>query len=364
MKTVLKFLIILSIFIIVPITDVFADDPANEKVMNFSSSVAEKDGALIFTISDDYASTNPVMSLNCDISNPEVVYQDGTKISSTFSNKIITFTVTKGGKYTIKTATSSGSGGGSSNNDDSSSSSATTTTTTTTKTTTAAKTVTLANGDKKQTISTTESLITKTDGTSLREISVKGNSEVKLSADSKLVPTGAVLAQKELTKDSEDYKVVEEAIKNNSDLKLDEAKEVFAYDFDLTKANGTEIHELDGYVEVSLPVPSNINVGTNQHITAYRVNSDGSLTKCDTEVKDGVITFKTNHFSTYIFALEENEVKEETAVTTTDTTNEVTEEVTETASTVSTGVKLPIIIVCVVVLAGIIFAVIKVKNNK
>lgn len=37
----------------------------------------------------------------------------------------------------------------------------------------------------------------------------------------------------------------------------------------------------------------------------YRLEDDGTLTRCDTTVENGVITFKTNHFSTYIVAEED-----------------------------------------------------------
>ena len=39
-------------------------------------------------------------------------------------------------------------------------------------------------------------------------------------------------------------------------------------------------------------------------IRAYRLESDGTLTKLDTAVADGQVTFATNHFSTFVLVEE------------------------------------------------------------
>ena len=76
---------------------------------------------------------------------------------------------------------------------------------------------------------------------------------------------------------------------------------VFAVlDISLTDAS---IHELAGYVEVTIPVPGNLTVGDGKTIAVYRLEEDGTtLTRCESSVANGMITFKTNHFSTYIVA--------------------------------------------------------------
>ena len=76
-------------------------------------------------------------------------------------------------------------------------------------------------------------------------------------------------------------------------------------EINLTDASNTQIHQLNGYVQVSIPVPSNINVNSGKTITVYRLEDDGSLTRCQTTVESGVITFTTNHFSTYVIVEED-----------------------------------------------------------
>ena len=54
-------------------------------------------------------------------------------------------------------------------------------------------------------------------------------------------------------------------------------------------------------------MPADLVVANDEKVVIYRVNNDGSLTKCNTKVVDGIITFETNHFSTYILAKEKAE---------------------------------------------------------
>ena len=76
-------------------------------------------------------------------------------------------------------------------------------------------------------------------------------------------------------------------------------------EINLTDAANTQVHQLNGYVQVSVPMPANITVKEGKAIVVYRLEDDGTLTRCDTTVENGVITFKTNHFSTYIVAEED-----------------------------------------------------------
>ena len=71
-------------------------------------------------------------------------------------------------------------------------------------------------------------------------------------------------------------------------------------EINLADASNVQLHELNGYIQVTIPVPSNINVNSGKTITVYRLEDDGSLTRCETTVNNGMITFSTNHFSTYI----------------------------------------------------------------
>ena len=69
------------------------------------------------------------------------------------------------------------------------------------------------------------------------------------------------------------------------------------------KLTDASIHELNGYVEVTIQVPGNLTVGDGKTIAVYRLEEDGTtLTRCESSVANGMITFTTNHFSTYIVA--------------------------------------------------------------
>jgi hypothetical protein len=54
-----------------------------------------------------------------------------------------------------------------------------------------------------------------------------------------------------------------------------------------------------------MDIPSTLTVGNHRTITAYRIETDGSLTECKSSVAGSQITFETNHFSTYLFALKD-----------------------------------------------------------
>jgi hypothetical protein len=51
-----------------------------------------------------------------------------------------------------------------------------------------------------------------------------------------------------------------------------------------------------------MPLPDGMTEKEGKTIVVYRLESDGSLTRCDTTVCNGKVTFKTNHFSTFILA--------------------------------------------------------------
>ncbi len=76
------------------------------------------------------------------------------------------------------------------------------------------------------------------------------------------------------------------------------------YEMTLLNATGAYIHQLNDYVSVTIPMPAGLTIGAGQQLTVYRLEDDGTLTKCDTTVADGKVTFMTNHFSTYLFVAE------------------------------------------------------------
>ena len=115
-----------------------------------------------------------------------------------------------------------------------------------------------------------------------------------------VLPTGATIAAATVTSGAAYEKAVEVIKAQVSGL-----GEYSVMEINLTDAANTQVHQLNGYVQVTVPMPANITVKEGKAIVVYRLEDDGTLTRCDTTVENGVITFKTNHFSTYIVAEED-----------------------------------------------------------
>ena len=115
-----------------------------------------------------------------------------------------------------------------------------------------------------------------------------------------VLPTGAVIVAATVSSGASYEKAVEVIKAQVSGL-----GEYSVMEINLTDATNTQVHQLNGYVQVTVPMPANITVKEGKAIVVYRLEDDGTLTRCDTTVENGVITFKTNHFSTYIVAEED-----------------------------------------------------------
>lgn len=74
-----------------------------------------------------------------------------------------------------------------------------------------------------------------------------------------------------------------------------------AYDISLySNSKKTSISKLDnGNFSVSIPVPEILK---NKELIVYYISDNGDKQVHDTVVKDGIVTFETNHFSTYVIA--------------------------------------------------------------
>lgn len=121
-----------------------------------------------------------------------------------------------------------------------------------------------------------------------------------LTDASGVLPEGATIAAATVTSGATYEKAVEVIKAQVSGL-----GEYSVMEINLTDAANTQVHQLNGYVQVTVPMPANITVKEGKAIVVYRLEDDGTLTRCDTTVENGVITFKTNHFSTYIVAEED-----------------------------------------------------------
>ncbi len=71
-------------------------------------------------------------------------------------------------------------------------------------------------------------------------------------------------------------------------------------EFNYYDENGNSVQP-DGYVNITVPVEEFF--GDAKNVEVYRVNSDGSRTKCDSTFAFGILKFLTNHFSTYEFVI-------------------------------------------------------------
>ena len=139
------------------------------------------------------------------------------------------------------------------------------------------------------------------------------STSIKLETTTDVVPEGTKLVAEEV-KSGNNYNTVVKAVEND-------VEKFVLYDISLVNNNATI--QPSGKVKVSIPVPSGYDTSK---IVVYRVADDGTKTKYDTTIKEGYITFETDHFSNYVVA-------EEKAKETTTTNNEKTSTKTETTNT-------------------------------
>ena len=139
-----------------------------------------------------------------------------------------------------------------------------------------------------------ESEHTLPSGEEVRMITTSDDSEVYVIGHPDLVPTGAEFASEQQTSGAI-YDAAAAVVKN----KIGNNVPFVVYEMDLTDAAGQAINQLKGYINVTLPIPADMELAANETIRVYRVEN-GKLYKCDTAVANGQVTFATNHFSTYI----------------------------------------------------------------
>ena len=82
--------------------------------------------------------------------------------------------------------------------------------------------------------------------------------------------------------------------------KLKKVEDYKVIEINLYSGEGTQMTQLKGYVEVTIPVPTDIKVKEGNVLAVYRVNDDGSFTNCSATITDGKLTFRTDHFSTFV----------------------------------------------------------------
>ena len=145
-----------------------------------------------------------------------------------------------------------------------------------------------------------ESEHTLANGEEVRMVTVKGNSNVYVIGNPDYIPTGASFSSTAVTA-GEVYTNAAAAVEN----KYGKAADFRVFEMNLTDASNKAITQLAGYINVTLPIPTGMATEEGETIRAYRLESNGKLTKLDTAVANGQVTFATNHFSTYVL-VEEN----------------------------------------------------------
>ena len=144
-----------------------------------------------------------------------------------------------------------------------------------------------------------ETSYTTDSGEALRRVAAEGNDPIALDGTQELIPSGAKFTSAKLT-EGDTYNraatLVAQKINRNANFRV--------YEMNLADSSNVAIHQLNGYVNVTLPIPEGLSASNGKYLMVYRVEDDGTLTRCDTATANGYLTFATNHFSTYVIVEE------------------------------------------------------------
>ena len=120
-----------------------------------------------------------------------------------------------------------------------------------------------------------------------------GNKDIVLSGSSEYISQDSKLVVDTIS-NGEIYS----SIKNKIETEVANDAKFVVYNIDLVDKNNDNVHELGGYVTVSMPIPEAL--ANYNSLVVYRYETDGTLTKLNTRVNGDKIQFETNHFSTYV----------------------------------------------------------------
>lgn len=132
-----------------------------------------------------------------------------------------------------------------------------------------------------------------------RRLKSTNGTDFSIEGVESIIPTGANFTVKGLDAGNAQYQKAQNAVAQNAAI-----VKFVAYEIDLWDSSLTQMHQLTGYVNVTMPVPEQLGTGTGNRLMVYRLEDDGSLTRCNTSVSNGKLTFATNHFSTFVIAEE------------------------------------------------------------
>ena len=127
-------------------------------------------------------------------------------------------------------------------------------------------------------------------------ITATGEGEVSLADNSGILPAGTKMTSQKLESGATFVAAMEVV-----DSKVTTKKQVAVFELNLSKSDDTEIHQLDGKVEITINAPFTPSAG--YVIKVYRVDGD-NLVECKSELNGDKLKFETDHFSTYVFVEE------------------------------------------------------------
>ena len=158
-------------------------------------------------------------------------------------------------------------------------------------------------GSQSPSTGTTTPVVTPSGSTSVATrpqsaATVVGSANVSVADASNVLPAGATMNTYPITSGA-----TYEAAASIARANIPGLSDFAVYEFDLYDSSRASIHQLNGYISVTVPVPEGLEIPAGKTVVVYRVEDNGALTRCATTVADGKITFQTNHFSTYIFAV-------------------------------------------------------------
>lgn len=140
-----------------------------------------------------------------------------------------------------------------------------------------------------------ETSYTTDSGEVYRRIAAEGNVAAALDGVQDFIPSGSRFTSTQLTA-GDAYARAAALVAQ----KIGTGTNFIVYEMNLSDASNTAIHQLNGYVNVTFPIPDGFSASNGKLLIVYRVEDDGTLTRCDTATANGCLTFSTNHFSTYV----------------------------------------------------------------
>ena len=138
------------------------------------------------------------------------------------------------------------------------------------------------------------------DGVAIRTYVAVGAKDTMIAGETGILPTGSKFFSVEATKDSATFKTAVAIMS----LWRPEATVAKVFDFNIMQKTGAYMHEFDGVVTMSVPVPEDLVVPEGMVLKVYVFNDDGTITACDTLIDAGRVVWGTRHCSTFAFVIE------------------------------------------------------------